>query len=122
MRLPGTCSRYSKKAMPQLTSAATYQGLPARFFRCAYQANVMNTLEAHSSSTADTTGLMGSSSAGDAQAAQARERRVVILVHDAGPAARAGGGDVDGAVIDEHGGARSGGARARSSPHRARTC
>src|SRR3954471_23598493 len=51
MRLAGTCSRYSASAMPQLTKAATYQGAVARFFRWPYQARVMNTLEAISSST-----------------------------------------------------------------------
>ena len=34
--------RYSNSAIPQLTSAATYQGEDARFLRCPYQANVMN--------------------------------------------------------------------------------
>src|SRR4051812_44635460 len=46
MRLAGTCSRYSKSAMPQLTSAAIHHGLSDRFLRCAYQANVMNTFDA----------------------------------------------------------------------------
>ena len=44
IRLPGTWSKYSKNAMPQLTSAATIHGLPLSSFRCAYQANVMKTL------------------------------------------------------------------------------
>ena len=52
MRLAGTCSRYSNSAMPQLTSAATYHGRSARFWRWAYQANVMKTLEQTSSSAA----------------------------------------------------------------------
>src|SRR2546428_654892 len=52
MRLAGTCSRYSARAMPQLTMAAVYQGAVARFFRWPYQASVMNTLEPTSSSTA----------------------------------------------------------------------
>src|ERR1041384_3471415 len=56
MRLAGTCSRYSKRAMPQLASAATHQGQVARFLRWAYQAKVMNTLEAASSAAAATTG------------------------------------------------------------------
>ena len=51
MRLAGTCSRYSNNAMPQLTSAATYQGDVARFFRWPYQAKVMKTLLATSSKT-----------------------------------------------------------------------
>ncbi len=50
MRLAGTCSRYSKSAIPQLTSAATYQALVCMFFRWPYHAKVMNTLEAVSSS------------------------------------------------------------------------
>src|SRR5215207_3620950 len=45
MRLAGTCSRYSNNAIPQLTSAATTHGRPECFFRCAYQANVMNTFD-----------------------------------------------------------------------------
>src|SRR5690606_29736848 len=44
MRLAGTCSRYSNSAIPQLTSAAVYQGEDARFLRCPYQANVMKPL------------------------------------------------------------------------------
>src|ERR1700690_1703626 len=35
--------------MPQLTKMASHKGLLARFFRWAYQANVMKTLEAVSS-------------------------------------------------------------------------
>src|SRR5262245_18810195 len=53
MRFAGTCRRYSKSAMPQLASAAIHHGQAARFFRCAYQAKVMNTFEA-TSSAADT--------------------------------------------------------------------
>src|SRR5258706_14144270 len=49
MRLAGTCSRYSASAMPQLISAAMYQGAVARFFRWPYQAMVMKTLDATSS-------------------------------------------------------------------------
>src|SRR5690242_14392764 len=45
MRLAGTWSRYSNRAMPQLRMAATYQGRSARFCRWAYQAKVMNTFE-----------------------------------------------------------------------------
>src|SRR5215213_631770 len=52
MRLAGTCSRYSNRAMPQLTTAARYHGRSARFWRCAYHANVMNTFEQSSSSAA----------------------------------------------------------------------
>ena len=52
MRLAGTCSRYSASAMPQLTSAARYQGAVAMFLRWPYQAIVMKALDAMSSSTA----------------------------------------------------------------------
>src|SRR5215472_6678701 len=45
MRFPGTWSRYSKNAIPQLTSAARTHGLSCRFLRCAYQAKVMKVLE-----------------------------------------------------------------------------
>src|SRR5262245_39357193 len=51
MRLAGTCSRYSKSAMPQLTIAAMYHARVLRFLRCAYQANVMKTFEQISSPT-----------------------------------------------------------------------
>jgi len=51
MRLAGTCSRYSNSATPQLTRAAVYQGVLARFFRWPYQAKVMKTLLAISSRT-----------------------------------------------------------------------
>src|SRR5258705_4004481 len=56
MRLAGTCRRYSNRAMPQLAAAAAHHGQAARFFRCAYQAKVMNTLEATSSAAETTTG------------------------------------------------------------------
>src|SRR6476661_1500273 len=46
MRLAGTCSRYSKSAIPQLANAATYHGRDDRLCRWAYQANVMKTFEA----------------------------------------------------------------------------
>src|SRR3954467_2008818 len=49
MRLAGTWSRYSNSAMPQLASAAMNQGFEERFFRCAYQANVMKTFDRTSS-------------------------------------------------------------------------
>ncbi len=49
MRLAGTCSRYSKNAMPQLAATATRSGLARRFLRCAYHANVMKTFEQTSS-------------------------------------------------------------------------
>ena len=64
MRLAGTCSRYSNSAMPQLTSAAMYQGLSARFFRWPYQAKVMKTFEATSSTIV---------CSGDRQAVHARK-------------------------------------------------
>src|SRR3954464_11385250 len=46
MRLAGTCSRYSKSAIPQLANAATYHGRDDKLRRWAYQANVMKTFEA----------------------------------------------------------------------------
>src|SRR5262245_32312583 len=55
MRLAGTCSKYSKSAMPQLTSAAMYHGRPDKFRRCAYHAKVMKTLEAASPRTVSRT-------------------------------------------------------------------
>src|SRR4051812_22583227 len=61
MRLPGTCSRYSNNAMPQLTSAATIQGLCPSSLRCAYQAKVMNTLLKDSSPTVISTLRMNGS-------------------------------------------------------------
>src|SRR5262245_47520912 len=48
MRLAGTCKQYSKKAIPQLTRIAAIREL-CLYFRCPYQANVMNTLDAISS-------------------------------------------------------------------------
>src|SRR5687768_5873143 len=45
MRFAGTWSRYSKKAMPQLATAAQYHGFVFQFFKCAYHANVMNAFE-----------------------------------------------------------------------------
>ena len=44
MRFAGTWSRYSKKAIPQLTKAAINQGLLDRFFRCPYHAKVIKAL------------------------------------------------------------------------------
>src|SRR5215217_7415473 len=58
MRLAGTASQYSKKAMPQLTSTAAQIGV-ALYFRCPYQANVMNTFEATSRTIGETVGGMG---------------------------------------------------------------
>ncbi len=49
MRFAGTISIYSKSAMPQLASAATYHFLSDRFFKCEYQANVIKTFEQISS-------------------------------------------------------------------------
>src|SRR6266576_1929632 len=46
MRLAGTCSRYSKSAIPQLANAATYHGRDDKLRRWAYHANVMKTFEA----------------------------------------------------------------------------
>jgi hypothetical protein len=48
--------RTPNSAIPQLTIAAMNQCLPERFFRCAYQAKVMNTFDATSSSVAVTIG------------------------------------------------------------------
>src|SRR5271154_7618269 len=48
MRFPGTCSRYSNSAMPQLASAATHQGFADSSFRCAYQAKVMKMFDMNS--------------------------------------------------------------------------
>src|SRR5208283_4077753 len=45
MRFAGTWNMYSKEAMPQLTSAAMYHVLLPRFFKCAYHAKVIKTLE-----------------------------------------------------------------------------
>src|SRR5271169_1217508 len=50
MRLAGTWNIYSTEAMHQLTSAAMYHVLLPKFFRCAYHAKVMKTLE-HKSRT-----------------------------------------------------------------------
>ena len=55
MRFAGTWSRYSKSAMPQLTSAAITHVRSLRFRRCAYHAKVMNTFEAMSRRTVWTT-------------------------------------------------------------------
>ena len=52
IRLAGTCSKYSKKAMPQEISAAIHHGRSLRCLRCAYQANVMNRFDAESRHTA----------------------------------------------------------------------
>src|SRR6185503_10216984 len=54
MRFAGTCKRYSNKAIPQLAMAATYHLWSFKFLRCAYQANVIKTLEAVSRSTVRT--------------------------------------------------------------------
>src|SRR4051812_34390996 len=57
MRFAGTASQYSKKAMPQLASTAIQSALE-RYLRWPYQAKVMNTFEATSSTTGVTKGLM----------------------------------------------------------------
>src|SRR6478609_3874365 len=100
MRLAGTCSRYSNSAMPQLASAATIQGRPDRFFRCAYQAKVMNTLDRTSSAVAARAGgmVMGMRGYRNAGLVESRCRRLPqtlqpLLCHtqDGGPEpARAG--------------------------------
>src|ERR1700722_10390899 len=51
MRFAGTCSRYSNRAMPQLTSAAMTHGRVFSSFRCPYQAKVMKTFDRHSRPT-----------------------------------------------------------------------
>src|SRR5688500_5617804 len=56
IRFAGTWSRYSKSAIPQLTSAATSHARPLRFRRCAYHANVMKTFEQTRRRDARTTG------------------------------------------------------------------
>src|SRR5690349_10710023 len=48
MRLAGTCSRYSNRAMPQLIRAAMYQARLFRLFRCPYQAKVMKMFDSTS--------------------------------------------------------------------------
>src|SRR5690348_3923345 len=108
MRLAGTCSRYSKSAIPQLACAATYQGRPERFFRCAYQANVMKTFDPISSSVVGTTaGIPLSSRASESavhlQGPQRRDGRLIPAMDDAVPATGPRGTDVLGAVVDENG-------------------
>src|SRR4026209_165515 len=49
IRFAGTWSRYSNSAIPQLTSAARYQGRCPRFRRWAYQAKVMKMLDSRRS-------------------------------------------------------------------------
>src|SRR5215469_2977088 len=101
-----SCSilRYSKKAIPQLATAATYQGRSARFFRCAYHAKVMKTLEARSSSVAEASGVMlRRLSAGHIEPAQRPHGALVAAMDDALPAAAERGGDVVGTVVDEYG-------------------
>src|SRR5579872_36282 len=51
MRLAGTCSMYSKRAMPQLTKMASSMGADLNR-RCPYQATVMKMLERNSSPAA----------------------------------------------------------------------
>src|SRR5215207_4047188 len=51
MRFAGTCSMYSKKAIPQLATAATYHFRSPRVRRWPYQANVMKTFESASRAT-----------------------------------------------------------------------
>src|SRR5579862_4313727 len=104
MRLPGTCSRYSKKAIPQLTTAATYHGRSMSVFRCAYHAKVMKTFEASSREVAAITGFMAllQLSAMHFEVAQGFHRAAMIAVHDALPSSRAGAGDVVGPIVDEY--------------------
>ena len=46
-RLAGTISRYSKNAIPQLARMTLGRAV-SRYFRCPYQAKVMNTLDSTS--------------------------------------------------------------------------
>src|SRR6516164_3611194 len=103
MRLAGTCSRYSNRAIPQLASAARYHGRSSRFLRWAYHAKVMKTLEAMSSSTVGTTtGMLTPPCTGaatalvprscrDTQCEERLPRCRILAVHDAVPTASAGG-------------------------------
>src|SRR5687767_1235581 len=110
MRLAGTCSRYSNSAMPQLTSAATYQAFPLRFLRWAYHANVMKTFEATSSRIAvGITGNADGTAASlpverrrqpDAERPQLQPRRVRAVVVYRIPPAGAGTDDVLRQVVD----------------------
>src|SRR5262245_47018975 len=59
IRLAGTCTRYSKNAIPQLAKMATSKGLCPRVRRWPYHANVMKTFEAVSSTTVVRIGFMG---------------------------------------------------------------
>lgn len=45
MRLAGTCKRYSKNAIPQLTKMTNNKGLLLKFFKRPYQAKVINKFE-----------------------------------------------------------------------------
>src|SRR5258705_9520564 len=58
IRLAGTCSRYSKNAIPQLASTATISGFEPRFFKWPYQANVMKTFDATSNNTVERIGFI----------------------------------------------------------------
>jgi len=51
IRLAGTWSKYSKKAINQLTIAATSHGLSDNVLRCPYHAKVMNRFDKMSSPT-----------------------------------------------------------------------
>ena len=53
IRFAGTWKTYSSKAMPQLTNTAIHHGWADKFLRCAYQANVMKTLDSIKSPTND---------------------------------------------------------------------
>jgi hypothetical protein len=64
MRLAGTCSRYSKSAMPHDTSAAIHHGLPARFLRCPYHAKVMNRFDSVSRNAHARAGCWASAAVG----------------------------------------------------------
>src|SRR5579862_1876582 len=104
MRLPGTCRRYSKKAIAQLTTAATYHGRSNSVFRCAYHANVMKTFEASSRPVAAITAFMSSSllSAMHFEATQGFHGAAVIAMHDTLPSSGAGAGDVVRPIVDEY--------------------
>src|SRR4051794_32081114 len=88
MRFAGTCRRYSNSAMPHEISAAIHHGLPAKFLRCPYQANVMKRFDrvssaAQASAGCDRTeaanvgmfGRDGASNRGDYRRSAVRRRR-----------------------------------------------
>jgi hypothetical protein len=51
MRLAGTCSRYSNRAIAQLIRAAIHHGLDARLLRWLYHATLMKMFDSASKAT-----------------------------------------------------------------------